>query len=751
VLRTAIAYSLPALVIGVSWGRLESSGSPVFALVLLALAPALLPRLAWRLLAVLPALVAAVWVAFDVSPLEARPRDGTHDYFGPLWSAVMEGLRAFYDVRVPFSGTEEPEMQGLVLLAVFGFCIVLGLAIASRRPLLALLALLAGAGWPMTLYPPAGVLFGAIVLTGALWLLAALRVDRPTPAVATGALVVAAAAAISTSAAFAKGGVLDWTGWEPYGLSNRPVSVDFVWDANYGGIEFPSRETTVLRIRGPERSHYWRSTTLDLFTEDRWIENLSLVTSPVEPGRLVRDPRLPARARNRLYHDPLLPARAADEENWTRQEVEIVALSDEHLAAASTPVLLDATDLGRIDLLTGEVLRHRGPLRRGQRYIVESHAPRPETAQLAAFRAEYPSEATDYLQIGRTTVPTFGTVGRRGTVESLFTDERYLPLWPYEGLYRQAERLATGARGPYGAVVAIETWLRETGGFSYDEQPPSSSGVPPLAYFVGEGRRGYCQHFAGSMALMLRFLGIPTRIAAGFTSGRYRNGIWTVTDRNAHTWVEVWFPRYGWLPFDPTPGRGAIGADYSVSSDAFNPGDAADRAFGSVRGGFDPGGAGELSRLTLLKEQREANRGITVGDEGVSTLWILLVLLAGAALAVGLLKLLRRRARYLTRDPRRLAGAARSELAGFLLDQGMAVRASATPEELHLLVRERLGIDARPFAAAVEQARYGPPGPSQTAAAAARRELRALLRLIRRSLSRAQRVRGYLTLRSLRA
>ena len=94
------------------------------------------------------------------------------------------------------------------------------------------------------------------------------------------------------------------------------------------------------------------------------------------------------------------------------------------------------------------------------------------------------------------------------------------------------------------------------------------------------------------MALMLRFLGIPTRVAAGFTSGRYRNGVWTVTDRNAHTWVEVWFPRYGWLPFDPTPGRGELGADYSASSAAFNPGDAADVAFGGAGGGgFDPGGA----------------------------------------------------------------------------------------------------------------------------------------------------------------
>ena len=150
----------------------------------------------------------------------------------------------------------------------------------------------------------------------------------------------------------------------------------------------------------------------------------------------------------------------------------------------------------------------------------------------------------------------FGVAGRDERVDALFGDERYLALWPYEGLWNEAQRLRAGARTPYGAVVAIETWLRSTGGFDYDESPPPTGGLPPLAHFVAEGKRGYCQHFAGAMALMLRFLGIPARVAAGFTSGKREDGGWTVTDHNAHAWVEVWFPDYGWLAFDPTPGRG---------------------------------------------------------------------------------------------------------------------------------------------------------------------------------------------------
>ena len=737
--RTLLASVLPALVVAFSWGRLDETRAPVYAALAFALAPALLPRLGLRLAALVPAAIAAVWIAFGVSPLEARPRDDARDFFGPVGSRISNGLVDFYDVRLPFSGAEQPEMQGLIVLAAFGFCAALALAVAARRPIPALLVLLAGAGWPLTLYPPdAGVAYGAIVLTAALWLLAGLRIERPTPALAAGALVVLIASALSSSAAVAKDAVLDWERWEPYGIANAPVSVDFVWAADYSGIEFPSKKTVVLRVRGPQRSVYWRATTLDRFEGDRWVEDLSVVATEIPSGPLVRD--------------PLLPAAAADPGTWTRQEVEVVGLSDEHLVGATRPVAVDTQQIRRVDLLSGGVLRVQSALRRGQRYVIQSYAPRPAAAELATVRGDYPAEVERFLDVGRANAPAFGTTGRAEVVGAIFDDERYLPLWPYEGLYRQAERLARGARGPYGAVVAIETWLRSTGGFSYDEQPPSPGGAPPLAHFVEEGRRGYCQQFAGAMTLMLRFLGIPARVAAGFTSGDYRNGTWTVTDRNAHTWVEVWFPGYGWLSFDPTPGRGELGANYSASSDDFNPGDAA-LAFGGfrgVRGGFDPGGALELGRLTELKERQLRNRGITVRDEGVSTLWVLLGLLVAGAVAIGLGKLVRRRARYLTKDPRLIAGAARRELADFLIDQGLPVDAGATAEELRELVRTQLGIDAGAFASAAARARYGPPDGSAEAASRTRRELRSLLRAIRRSLGRPHRLRGYVALRSLR-
>ena len=90
----------------------------------------------------------------------------------------------------------------------------------------------------------------------------------------------------------------------------------------------------------------------------------------------------------------------------------------------------------------------------------------------------------------------------------------------------------------------------------------SHLGLPPLVGFVVDTRTGYCQHFAGAMALMLRLLGIPARVAAGFVPGHYHDGTWTVTDHDAHTWVEVWFRGYGWLAFDPTGTRLATVTSY---------------------------------------------------------------------------------------------------------------------------------------------------------------------------------------------
>jgi hypothetical protein len=272
-------------------------------------------------------------------------------------------------------------------------------------------------------------------------------------------------------------------------------------------------------------------------------------------------------------------------------------------------------------------------------------------------------------------------------------------------------------------------------------------------------KTGYCQHFAGAMALMLRLLGIPARVAAGFLPGVYHGDFWQVTDHDAHTWVEVWFRGFGWLPFDPTPGRGHLSGAYSSTSLGFNVDSAAKLLAGIVKGGevFGPGGALITHDPTRRNPRSAGDLLLGAGSPGTpeprkrtqSLLFFLLLLTAGVGAVIVLLKLGRRKLRYLTRDPRRIAVACGCELADFLRDQRLPTTQAATFRELGGTVSDGLGVDASSFAQAATTARYGRPEAARPAAGSARKELRQLKRRLRQTLGRYDRIRGLLSVRSL--
>jgi len=717
--RTVVAYLVPAYVLAVAWMRLEDprSGGQAIGMLVLAALPALLPTLRLRLAGAIVAGLVAARVALDASPLHERV----------LGARLKDGILEFYDVRVPFSPVEHVRMDGAVLLGLFAAALVIALALASRKSFLAVLALVVGAGWPATLVTDDyGAILGVGILAGVLWILVALRAEAPRaalPAAIAGALVVAAAGAAATSGAVAKRSLLDWERWDFYDAPSHPVGVDYVWDSNYGGIHFPDKKTVVLRIRAPERSLYWRATILEGFDGARWFQDLDREARNVQ-GQLPPDPLVPGVPRTK----------------WVRQQVEVVALRDEHLVGAASPVQLRLNDHADVELMRGGVLRRRsGSMLPGQGYTIWSAAPEPTARQLAAAPARYPDELERDLQVEPgVAIRPFGDPTRAEQLGRVFSDPLTENLQVYEPLVREARRVTAGSTSPYAAVVALESWFRSGGGFTYDEQPPRPEGLPPLVDFVTRTKAGYCQHFAGAMALMLRWLGIPARVAAGFTSGKFEDGVWKVTDHDAHAWVEVWFPRYGWLTFDPTPGRGQLSGTYTFASQFQSVNESIPNAVGkrgeegTGRPTFSPGdsGGGVASRHPVLR--------------GLAVVLVLLVI------GIGLVKLVRRRLRYLARDPRRRAAAARRELADFLRDQRLDVPQSATLADLRRLLHDELGVDARAFSAAAGAARYGPPDGVDLAETRTRRELRLLLREVRRKLSLGERVRGWLAVRSLR-
>jgi transglutaminase-like putative cysteine protease len=132
--------------------------------------------------------------------------------------------------------------------------------------------------------------------------------------------------------------------------------------------------------------------------------------------------------------------------------------------------------------------------------------------------------------------------------------DRYLKLPPLDvRISKLAEDITAQAPSNYEKAVAVERYLSTH--FGYTLELPSSVPPDPLAHFLFERKRGHCEYFASSMAVMLRSLRIPTRIVTGFRGGEYNDltGQYVVRASDAHSWVEAYFPGSGWVSFDPTP------------------------------------------------------------------------------------------------------------------------------------------------------------------------------------------------------
>ncbi|TMF90628.1 MAG: DUF4129 domain-containing protein [Chloroflexi bacterium] len=115
---------------------------------------------------------------------------------------------------------------------------------------------------------------------------------------------------------------------------------------------------------------------------------------------------------------------------------------------------------------------------------------------------------------------------------------------------------SAGATTPYDQAKAIESWFLAKGRFTYTLKPPlARSGERPLDFFLFTSKKGFCQDFSTAMNVMLRTLRIPSRQMSGFGAGVFdeKTHQYTVNSLDAHSWVEVFFPGYGWIPFEPTP------------------------------------------------------------------------------------------------------------------------------------------------------------------------------------------------------
>lgn len=132
--------------------------------------------------------------------------------------------------------------------------------------------------------------------------------------------------------------------------------------------------------------------------------------------------------------------------------------------------------------------------------------------------------------------------------------EIYLRLPPLDArIPKLAEQITVDSPSNYDKAVAVEQYLSTH--FGYTLEMSRSLPADPLANFLFERKKGHCEYFASSMAVMLRTLGIPSRIVTGFRGGEFNDltGQYVVRASDAHSWVEAYFPGSGWVSFDPTP------------------------------------------------------------------------------------------------------------------------------------------------------------------------------------------------------
>ena len=140
------------------------------------------------------------------------------------------------------------------------------------------------------------------------------------------------------------------------------------------------------------------------------------------------------------------------------------------------------------------------------------------------------------------------------------SDDRYLQL-PDQldpRIPELAQQIAGSETTPYLRALAIERYLSTR--YQYTLQLPSQPPADPIADFLFHRRRGHCEYFASSMAILLRTLGIPSRIITGFRGAQFNqlNANYIVRASDAHSWVEAYIPGAGWTTFDPTPAGDAV-------------------------------------------------------------------------------------------------------------------------------------------------------------------------------------------------
>ncbi len=290
-------------------------------------------------------------------------------------------------------------------------------------------------------------------------------------------------------------------------------------------------DEVVLLVDAPHASHryYWRSRVFERYASGQWSPSADLrITDHSPPLELTMNAEVIGQKRETVH-----------------QVFTVGTANSRVYYAAPQPASIDRA--GRIDLIYTDkpnsdsmnvsVVRPLKVMTRGETYRVRSLISAATASDLRSAGTDYPQWVSGpNLYIGQP----------NARVSNLA-----------EQIVRDAD-----AHNPYDRAKAIERWLRRNIAYSESISAPPPD-VDPVEWVLFDVREGYCTYYATAMIVMLRHLGIPARLAAGFSQGEYEadRGGYVVRERDAHTWVEVYFPGYGWIEFEPTSAEEPVHRD----------------------------------------------------------------------------------------------------------------------------------------------------------------------------------------------
>jgi len=716
-LRAAIAAALLVAVTVWAWAGLwvDAPAARLVVAALLGSLPAVTIAvergLRARLLLFVTWLVSAVIVVGVATDVSIRSLLGLRaSAWSTVWDLLDHGLSVAATVAIPLQGVDIRPITALLIIVIATTTSALvALAFAARRAVPAVLGAVIAIAYRWTLVPPSRpIVDGLAVLAVALVVIALLRPagrsgSHPLRTAVTGAAVVGVAA-LSGLGVWGSGAWWDWQNWS-WGNDTAGATV-LSTSQSYGPLEYRPEPVEVARVRTTRRAAL-KAVTLSRFDGISFTEDLDAIGDvPVRDGRADIFARFGARG-------------GAVEE--VVQDVSLTGTRSRWVMTAGN--VRSVERLGDRDavLFADGSLQVDPELERGSDYRFRSVFVDPGSDALLRTTPYDPSAIDEQMTsiapgqgLPTVTVPLFGSGGPQPDPEQ---------FGPYADVYRLSREIVGDARTPYEAVNRIERYLRQPP-FTYDLTVERPVGRPDLAVFLLEDKRGYCQQFAGAMGLMLRMNGIPARVAVGFNvrgdTYNPNDRTFQVVDRDAHSWVEVAFPGYGWLPFDPTPGRSAPNSASVSAPDYQPPAQLDDPATDLASEPVDPAPETPEDPAADPAPEDPVADPVPVADRAADgPAWAAIAgIVAAVILLVGspvIAKTIRRTLRRRGDERERVLGAVR-EIESLMTDLGRPPDPTATGQERSAAARRDLGIDAERIYRLAGAARFGDGQPSARAA-----------------------------------